>query len=70
MEEGSFVQFDKEQIIDFLAVRGRHGEVRLAARQLPSQVDTDRPEHRELLEQIGVSPTELAGNLTGGTFGL
>lgn len=64
------MQFDKQAIVDYLAVRGRLGEQRLAERRLPPTVETDREEHRDLLEQIGVSPQELAGHLADGTFGL
>jgi hypothetical protein len=64
------MQFDKQQILDFLEQQGRQGEKRQAEQELPQQVDTDKPEHQNLLEKIGVSPQELITKLAGGSFGL
>ena len=64
------MQFDKQQILDFLEQQGRQGEKQQAQQELPQQVDTDKQEHQNLLEKIGISPQEIVSQLAGGSFGM
>ena len=60
------MQIDKNQILDFLRSQGDQGKADTADAQLPDQVDTDQPEHRNLLESLGINPMELAKQFLGG----
>jgi hypothetical protein len=65
------VQIDKQQIIQLLTQQGDQQKARQAEDELPQQVDTDKPEHQNLLEQLGINPMEIISRLTsGGGFGL
>jgi hypothetical protein len=55
------VKIDKEQIIKLLRERGDHEKANQAEQQLPGTVDHD--EHKGLLDQLGIDPTELIGRL-------
>jgi hypothetical protein len=60
------VQLDKQQIISFLKDRGDDQKARRADDELPQKVDTDKPEHQNLLQRIGIDPMELAKQFLGG----
>ena len=58
------MNLDKTQILDLLKQQG-HPQADQAAQQLPDQVDTDNPDHQNLLAKLGVNPADLAGKLGG-----
>lgn len=60
------MQIDKSQILQLLQNRGDQEQARKADSQLPDQVDTDRPEHQNLLQQFGINPMDLAKKFLGG----
>ncbi|MDQ6821973.1 MAG: hypothetical protein M3076_16810 [Actinomycetota bacterium] len=57
------MEFPKEQILQMLRDRGDHDQAQQADQQLPDQVDTDK--HGDLLSQIGINPSEIAGGAAG-----
>lgn len=60
------MQIDKKQIIGMLMQQGQSGHAQQADQQLPDQVDTDKPEHQNLLQQFGINPMDLISKFTGG----
>jgi hypothetical protein len=62
------MNIDKDQILQLLKSQG-HPQADQAADELPSQVDTESPEHQSMLSKFGIDPNELAGKL-GGLGGL
>ena len=60
------MQIDKQQIISLLMQQGQTDQAQQAEQQLPGQVDTDKPEHQNLLQQFGINPTDLISKFTGG----
>ena len=58
------MQFDREQIVNFLREQGSHDQADQAQQQLPDHVDTDQ--HGGLLAQHGVNVQELLGRFGGG----
>jgi hypothetical protein len=67
------MQFDKQQILDLMRAQGEPGDPDQTDRardELPDTVDTEREEHRNLLEQLGINPADLVSKLAGGSFGL
>lgn len=64
------MQIDKQQIISMLMQQGQSQQAQQAEQQLPEQVDTDQPEHQNLLQQFGINPMDLIGKFTGGGFSL
>jgi hypothetical protein len=67
----TFVQLDKNMILDFLRERGQQDQAAEAEQQLPDQVDTDQD--AGLLQRFGIDPQELIQKFMGGgglpTFG-
>jgi len=59
------MQLDKNMILDLLRQRGDHQSADQADQELPDQVDTDQ--HADLLERLGLNPSELASRFTGGS---
>jgi hypothetical protein len=57
------VEIPKDKILELLKQRGEHGKAEQADRELPDQVDPDRD--RGSLEQVGIDPKDLRGNLRG-----
>lgn len=57
------MQIPKEQIVQLLESRGQTGQAQQANAQLPDQVDHEG--HADLLQQLGINPQELIGNLGG-----
>lgn len=53
------VEIPKEQIVQMLHDRGDHDQAQQADQQLPEQVDPEQ--HRDLLGQIGINPSDLPG---------
>ena len=64
------MQIDKQQIISMLMQQGQSEQAQQADQQLPDQVDTDQPEHQNLLQQFGLNPMDLISKFTGGGFKL
>ena len=64
------MQIDKKQIIRLLMQQGQSGEAQQADQQLPDQVDTDKPEDQNMLQQFGINPMDLIKKFTGGGFSL
>jgi hypothetical protein len=64
------MQIDKSQIIDFIRNQvGDQGKAQQADQELPGQVDTDNPEHQNLLQRFGVNPQQLIQQFMGGGGG-
>lgn len=61
------MQIDKDQIIDLLKSRGDHDKAQQAQNELPDKVDPEQ--HKNLLEQLGISPQELISHFMGGGSG-
>jgi hypothetical protein len=61
------MEIPKEQILQMLRDRGNHDQAQQADQQLPDQVDPDQ--HGDLLQQLGINPSELLGGL-GDKLGL
>jgi hypothetical protein len=59
------MNISKDQIIQLLGSRGNHDKAQQASQQLPDQVDTDNPQHTELLSKLGVDKDSLGGQLGG-----
>lgn len=59
------MNISKDQIIQLLETQGNHDKAQQASQQLPDQVDTDNPQHAELLSNLGVDKDSLGGQLGG-----
>jgi hypothetical protein len=55
------MQIPKDKIIDLLRERGADDKVQQAQRELPDQVDPEQ--HKELLDKLGVDPSDLLGGI-------
>jgi len=67
------MQIDKQQIMDMLKSQvqsGGHGQADQAEQELPQQVDTDNPQHQQLLQRFGINPQDLISRFTGGIPGM
>jgi hypothetical protein len=60
------MQIDKQQIIWLLQDRGDEGKAKQADEELPQQVDTDKQEHQNILQKLGIDPMALAKQFMGG----
>jgi hypothetical protein len=60
------MKLDKRQILEFLQDQGEQGKARQAEEELPNQVDTEKPEHANLLEKLGIDPMALVKQFMGG----
>jgi hypothetical protein len=58
------MQIPKDQILDLLRSRGEDDKAQQADRELPDKVDPERD--RGTLDQLGIDPQDLLGNLPGG----
>ena len=66
------MQIDKGQILQMLMSQGQHGTAQQADSQLPDTVDTEHPDHQNLLSSLGINMGDLgglAGGLGGGSGG-
>ena len=63
------MNIDKNMILQLLQSQGNHAQAAQADQTLPDQVDTDHPDHQNMLSGLGINPTELIGQL-GGLGGL
>lgn len=64
------MQIDKQQIIQLLQQQGDQQKADQADQELPQKVDSDSPEHRNLLEKLGINPMDLAKKFMGGGGGI
>lgn len=60
------MNIDKAKILDFLRERGEQDKAQQADEELPQQVDTDDPQHQNILQKLGIDPMELAKKFLGG----
>jgi hypothetical protein len=60
------MKIDKQQILELLQDRGDQQQAEQADEQLPEQVDTEKEEHKNLLQQLGIDPMALAKQFMGG----
>lgn len=63
------MNIDKQQIIDLLRNQGDEQKAQKADQDLPQQVDTDKSEDQNLLQQLGINPMDLAKKYMGGKGG-
>ena len=59
------MQFDKDQIIEFLRSQGQGDKAEAAQGELPQKVDTDQD--AGLLQKLGIDPMEIVTKLAGGS---
>ena len=60
------MQIDKQQTLQLLQSHGDQQKAQTADERLPQQVDTENQEHKNLLEQLGLNPMDLAKKFLGG----
>ena len=60
------MQIPKDKIMDMIKGKGDQEKAQQADNQLPDQVDTDNPEHKSILDKLGVNVGDLMG---GGGIG-
>jgi hypothetical protein len=58
------MEIPKDKILELLRQRGDDDKAQQAERELPDKVDPERD--RGLLDQLGIDPQDLIGNLPGG----
>ena len=57
------MEIPKDKVLELLRNRGEDDKAQQADQQLPDQVDPERD--RGTLEQLGIDPQDLLGNLGG-----
>ena len=57
------MEIPKDKILELLRNRGEDDKAQQAEQQLPDQVDPERD--RGMLDQLGIDPQDLLGNLGG-----
>ena len=57
------MQIPKEQVLELLRSRGQDDKAAQADGELPEQVDTEQ--HADILQRLGIDPSDLAGSLGG-----
>ena len=57
------MEIPKDKILELLRNRGEDDKAQQADQQLPDQVDPERD--RGMLDQLGIDPQDLLGNLGG-----
>lgn len=60
------MKLDKQQILSYLRDNGEDQKAKDADNELPQQVDTDDPQHTNLLQKLGIDPMDLAKKFMGG----
>lgn len=61
-DEGG-MEIPKDKILELLRSRGEDDKAQQADQQLPDQVDPERD--KGMLDQLGIDPQDLLGNLGG-----
>lgn len=59
------MEIDKSQILDMLRRDNKHDKADQAKDELPDKVDTDNPDHQDLLSKFGLDINDLKGKLGG-----
>ena len=57
------MEIPKDKILELLRSRGEDDKAQQAEQQLPDQVDPERD--KGMLDQLGIDPQDLLGNLGG-----
>jgi hypothetical protein len=57
------MEIPKDKILELLRNRGQDDKAQQADQQLPDQVDPERD--KGMLDQLGIDPQDLLGNLGG-----
>jgi hypothetical protein len=57
------MEIPKDKILELLRNRGEDDKAQQAEQQLPDQVDPERD--KGILDQLGIDPQDLLGNLGG-----
>ena len=57
------MEIPKDKILELLRTRGEDDKAQQADQQLPDQVDPERD--KGMLDQLGIDPQDLLGNLGG-----
>jgi lipopolysaccharide biosynthesis regulator YciM len=57
------MEIPKDKILELLRQRGEDDKAQQADRELPERVDTEQ--HRGILDQLGIDPQDLLGNVGG-----
>ena len=57
------MEIPKDKILELLRSRGEDDKAQQADQQLPDQVDPERD--KGMLDQLGIDPQDLLGNLGG-----
>jgi hypothetical protein len=60
------MKIDKDRIVGLLKDKGENNKATDADEELPPTVDTDKQEHADLLQRLGIDPMELAKQFMGG----
>lgn len=60
------MKLDKQQILSYLQDNGEDQKAKDADQELPQQVDTDDPQHQNLLQKFGIDPMDLVKKFMGG----
>jgi hypothetical protein len=58
------MEIPKDKILDLLRQRGDNDKAQQADEKLPDQVDPERD--KGILDQLGIDPKDLLGDLPGG----
>ena len=67
------MQLDKQQILNMLKSQlqsSERGQSDQAEQQQPQQIDTDNPQHQQLLQKFGINLQDPIGRLGGGIPGM
>lgn len=59
------MNIDKNQIVEMLRSSGKHDQANQVSNTLPDQVDTDSPEHQNLLSKLGIDIGDFTDKLGG-----
>jgi hypothetical protein len=59
------MNIDKNQILELLRGDGKHDQAAQVNNTMPDQIDTDNPQHKDLLAKLGLSLDDLKGKLGG-----
>jgi hypothetical protein len=55
------MKIDKDTLLSLLRQHGEQQKANAAESELPSEIDTDKPEHKDLLGRLGIDPSMLGG---------
>ncbi len=61
LTKGSFMQIDKEKVLDLIKSKGDAGQASQADKELPDKVDPEKDS--AMLTKFGIKPQDLLGKL-------